>query len=137
MAPSIAYPAPSASPSPSHTLSKKPQINIDIVELTENTESIADSTAVQPVDPLDSERARLRAHLGLDFPAHIQPLFFIEQAPNTTSNLPVKCSLPGCNAGIEANSLRLALNPGMSGDIWFRSSSGTHSILTFITMGRC
>ncbi|OJJ07451.1 hypothetical protein ASPVEDRAFT_46756 [Aspergillus versicolor CBS 583.65] len=134
MAPSIAYPAPSASlsPSPLHTLSKKPQINIDIVELTENTDSVSDSTAVQPVDPLDSERARLRAHLGLDSPApQIQPLFFIEQAPNTTSNLPVQCSLPGCTAGIEPNSLRLALNPGMSGDIWFRSSSDYYHIPCF------
>lgn len=136
MAPSIAYPAPSPVPSlsPSHTLSKKPQINIDVVEITENTESILDSTSVQRVDSLDSERARLRAHLGLDSPApQIQPLFFIEQVPNTTSNIPVKCSLPGCTAGIEPNSLRLALNPGMSGDIWFRSSSGTLTHTTYNT----
>ncbi|KAL4778038.1 hypothetical protein BJX76DRAFT_363115 [Aspergillus varians] len=125
MAPSI-----SAAPPASLPLSftpKKPQINVDIVEIPTDSE---ESELSPTVDPLDSERARLRRHLGLDTPhatPQIQPLFFIERVPDP--KVPVTCSLPGCTAGIHPGSLRLALNPGMSSDTWFRSSSGTLTYL--------
>ncbi|KAL4940088.1 hypothetical protein BDV06DRAFT_26298 [Aspergillus oleicola] len=132
MAPSIAYPtAQSHSPHPLSFKQPKSQMNVDFVELS----SPSDSSDAEPeLDNFDYERARLRQHLGLDSTHpppynHTQPLFFVERAPDTT--IPIKCSLPGCKRSIKPESLRLALNPGMSGDTWFRSSSDYYHIPCF------
>ncbi|KAL4967011.1 uncharacterized protein BDV14DRAFT_198474 [Aspergillus stella-maris] len=131
MAPSMTspYPSPATQPQPHHLdltfTHPKSQINVDVIELS----SPSDTSDSEPdCDNLDHERARLHRHLGLDSAHprpynlnHIQPLFFIERCPDTT--IPIKCSLPGCKRSIEPESLRLALNPGMSGESWFRSSS--------------
>ncbi|KAL4914475.1 hypothetical protein BDW62DRAFT_190410 [Aspergillus aurantiobrunneus] len=112
MAPSISSPSPSL-PLPLPLSKQKPQISVTVVELPpEHNET-----------DLDPERARLRQHLALDSPRSPQPLFFIERAPETPLQHPCSCSLPGCTAAIEPGSFRVALNPGMSGDSWFRSSS--------------
>ncbi|KAL4947985.1 hypothetical protein BDW69DRAFT_189679 [Aspergillus filifer] len=125
MAPSMTF---SATQPPPHQLDlsfthPKSQINIDVVELSSPSDT---SDSESEFDNLNHERARLHQHLGLDSAHpppynHIQPLFFIERCPDTT--IPIKCSLPGCKKSITSESLRLALNPGMSGDTWFRSSS--------------
>ncbi|KAL4902115.1 hypothetical protein BDW74DRAFT_67148 [Aspergillus multicolor] len=141
MAPSIdhPYPAPAPAPSPSHLLSSttlpKSAIKVEIVEITQ--ESDHDDSSSSPdlaIDPnvLETERSRLRQHLGLDsaHPPQTQPLFFVERAPDTNT-ASVSCNLPGCTAAIDPGSLRLALNPGMGGEVWFRSSSDYYHVSCF------
>ncbi|KAL2825828.1 hypothetical protein BDW59DRAFT_179806 [Aspergillus cavernicola] len=126
MAPSIAYPASPPQTPISFSLKPQKSISVDVVEIIEEE------------DPLDNERARLRRHLGLSNPneppcetPQIQPLFFIERVPDTKG---VTCSLPGCTQGIQHGDLRFALNPGMGGDTWFRSSSDYYHIPCFSTL---
>ncbi|KAL5041864.1 hypothetical protein BDW71DRAFT_211699 [Aspergillus fruticulosus] len=138
MAPSISVPDPALTP-PSHSLSStkhsKAPIEVNIVEITQGTENEILSPIYEPgIDTaaLEPERVRLRHHLGLEstHPPQPQPLFFIERAPDT-NKASISCSLPGCEAGISPGSLRLALNPGMGGDTWFRSSSDYYHIPCF------
>ncbi|KAL3471581.1 hypothetical protein BJX99DRAFT_250299 [Aspergillus californicus] len=129
MAPSLDYPASlhfplSYSPQKQIHTDKQPGINVNVVEIIEEQE-----------DPLVHERTRLRRHLGLSDPGEppcetpqIQPLFFIERGPDSKG---VKCNLPGCTDGIKSGDLRLALNPGMGENIWFRSSSDYYHIPCF------
>ncbi|KAJ0423178.1 hypothetical protein BJY00DRAFT_278859 [Aspergillus carlsbadensis] len=146
MAPSIDYPAPlPLSLSLSNSIPQKQNaINVSVVEILED-DAVEDQShqdnhnvhAREPIDPLDSARKRLRNHLGLpaeqgapvpDQP-RIQPLFFIELVPDSRA---VSCSLPGCTHGaLQPGELRLALNPGMGGDMWFRSSSDYYHIPCF------
>ncbi|KAL4794271.1 hypothetical protein BDV19DRAFT_195782 [Aspergillus venezuelensis] len=138
MASSMTSPYPATQLQPPHQLDltlthPKSQIDINVVELSFPID-ISDSEP--DLDNLTHERARLHRHLGLDsaHPSpynlnHIQPLFFIERCPETT--IPIKCSLPGCTSSIEPESLRLALNPGMGGNTWFRSSSDYYHIPCF------
>ncbi|KAL4999879.1 hypothetical protein BDV10DRAFT_163964 [Aspergillus recurvatus] len=140
MAPSISVPNP-APPSPlppSHALSStkhpKAPTDVNIVEITREADHDVSSSCSSEVntEELENERARLRRHLGLEsaHPPQLQPLFFIERVPDTNlASIP--CSLPGCKAGIFPGSLRLALNPGMGGDTWFRSSSDYYHIPCF------
>ncbi|KAL4812434.1 hypothetical protein BDW67DRAFT_170060 [Aspergillus spinulosporus] len=140
MAPSISFSDPARPPQPpSHTLSstkhQKATINVNIVEITASDHDISSSSSYSSeikIEELENERARLRRHIGLDS-AHApqpQPLFFIERVPDTNA-APISCSLPGCKGGISPGSLRLALNPGMSGVSWFRSSSDYYHIPCF------
>ncbi|KAI9371605.1 hypothetical protein BJX61DRAFT_548178 [Aspergillus egyptiacus] len=124
MAPSVDCPvsSPSTSSSPVSLPPKaEKQIAVNVVEITEE-------------DPLDHERTRLRRHLGLAIPGEqcttpqTPPLFFIERVPDTKH---LKCKLPGCTEGIEPGDLRLALNPGMGEQTWFRSSSDYYHIPCF------
>ncbi|KAL4875157.1 hypothetical protein BJY04DRAFT_224354 [Aspergillus karnatakaensis] len=122
MAPSTDdYPAPPPLPQ------KATQVDIAVIELSDEE----DTHQPDHLDPLHTERIRLRRHLGLaetkSTPA-IQPLFFIERVPDST---PVSCCLPGCTDTLDPGSLRLALNPGMGGDLWFRSASDYYHISCF------
>ncbi|KAL5332479.1 hypothetical protein BJX70DRAFT_129735 [Aspergillus crustosus] len=131
MTPSIEYYPAALSHTPFPT-KKPPQVNISVIELSDDEQQQQQQTQT---DPLDSERIRLRRHLGLgdnpgDAPT-IQPLFFIERVPDTKS---VSCSLPGCAEHINPGALRLALNPGMGGNMWFRSSSDYYHIPCFETL---
>ncbi|KAL2812252.1 hypothetical protein BJX63DRAFT_248206 [Aspergillus granulosus] len=144
MAPSIDYPAPVQLPFSNSIPQKQNTINVSVVEILEEDSDHAHSwdnghglSPRESIGPLDSERARLRNHLGL--PTHegapfpdqprIQPLFFIERVPDSRA---VTCSLPGCTRGsLQPGELRLALNPGMGGDMWFRSSSDYYHIPCF------
>ncbi|KAL3462496.1 hypothetical protein BJX64DRAFT_277202 [Aspergillus heterothallicus] len=147
MAPSIDYPAPLPDPAPLSKNSipqKQNTFSVSVVEILEDDSDHAQtsdegyiSSHQDVIDPLDPERQRLRNHLGL--PAkegapvpeqpRIQPLFFIERVPDSRA---IKCSLPGCSHGaLQPGELRLALNPGMGGDMWFRSSSDYYHIACF------
>ncbi|KAL4972290.1 hypothetical protein BDW66DRAFT_7972 [Aspergillus desertorum] len=143
MAPSISVldPAPTPTqPQPSHSLSstnlRKTALDVNVIEINpENDHDVSSSFSYSSeiyTEELESERARLRRHLGLEsaHPPQPQPLFFVERVPDTNT-APISCSLPGCKAGISPNSLRLALNPGMGGDTWFRSSSDYYHISCF------
>ncbi|RDW68821.1 uncharacterized protein DSM5745_08581 [Aspergillus mulundensis] len=137
MAPSIevSYPAAAASDLLSSTNLPKSTINLEILEIppeTDHDDSSSSSDLTLDHDPLATERSRLRQHLGLDS-AHspqTQPLFFVERVPDTNT-ASVSCNLPGCTAGINPGALRLALNPGMGGEAWFRSSSDYYHISCF------
>ncbi|KAL2829377.1 hypothetical protein BJY01DRAFT_227939 [Aspergillus pseudoustus] len=146
MAPSIDYPTSLPVSVPlSHSIPQKQNtIDVSVVEIIEEDSDNGQSSdeghffSHQDVlDPLHAERARLRNHLGL--PANegapipeqprIQPLFFIERVPDSRS---ITCSLPGCTKGaLQPGELRLALNPGMVGDMWFRSSSDYYHVPCF------
>ncbi|CBF80476.1 uncharacterized protein ANIA_08407 [Aspergillus nidulans FGSC A4] len=139
MAPSISLsdPAPPLQVSHAHSVTKHPKTTIDvnIVEITPSDRDISSSSSYSSeiqIDELENERARLRRHIGLDsaHPPQSQPLFFIERVPDTDT-APIPCSLPGCREGIAPGSQRLALNPGMSGVSWFRSSSDYYHIPCF------
>jgi hypothetical protein len=76
------------------------------------------------------EKLNLRMHIGLGknpgdppslLPPEIQPLFFIELAPDSTRR-GAKCRLYTCGKNIYPGELRVALNPGMSS--WHRMSTG-------------
>ncbi|KAL4745435.1 hypothetical protein BDW72DRAFT_58781 [Aspergillus terricola var. indicus] len=139
MAPSISFPDP-APPQLSHALSSikhpKATVDVNIVEITPSDHDISSSSSYSSseikIEELENERARLRHHIGLEsaHPPQPQPLFFIERVPDTNTAY-IPCSLPGCKAGISPGSLRLALNPGMSGVTWFRSSSDYYHIFCF------
>ncbi|KKK15096.1 hypothetical protein AOCH_005601 [Aspergillus ochraceoroseus] len=87
-------------------------------------------------DTLTVEKRRLCRHLGLEDetghpptnPLQIQPLFFIEKTPDSRGP---PCNLPGCNRRIEPGDLRLALNPAMESNHWFRASSDFYHIRCF------
>ncbi|GKZ16648.1 hypothetical protein AbraIFM66951_000116 [Aspergillus brasiliensis] len=87
-------------------------------------------------DALDIDRRQLRQHLGLgpepgDPPSNtpqIQPLFFIEQAPNSRG---AKCKLSICGNNIWPGELRLALNPSMAYWGRYRSSCDYYHIHCF------
>jgi hypothetical protein len=149
MAPSIDYPAPlplSLSSLSNSIPQKQATINVSVIEIIEDDASQdqfqQDSLSPhsqEPIDPLNTERQRLRNHLGLPTEQgapvpeqpRIQPLFFIERVPDSRA---VSCSLPGCTHGsLQPGELRLALNPGMGGDMWFRSSSGPSRLLPQLT----
>ncbi|KAL6236507.1 hypothetical protein BDW75DRAFT_206568 [Aspergillus navahoensis] len=144
MAPSISVldPAPTLTP-PFHSLSStkhpKAPIDVNIIEITQETETETDSEACPHIykseldaEALEPERARLHHHLDLEsaHPPQPQPLFFIERVPDTNT-APIRCSLPGCQSGLSPGTMRLALNPGMGGDTWFRSSSDYYHIPCF------
>ncbi|KAL2867744.1 uncharacterized protein BJX67DRAFT_352182 [Aspergillus lucknowensis] len=133
MASTIADPAsPAPIPITAHK-QKKVHFDVSVAELTDSSDS--DSEHVE-TDPLFDERRRLRRHLGLSEPGEpapeqprVQPLFFIERVPDSKA---VTCNLPGCTSGVlKPGELRLALNPGMDGDTWFRSSSDYYHISCF------
>jgi hypothetical protein len=86
-------------------------------------------------DPLEIERKLLRQHLGLgpnpgdppaDSPPQIQPLFFIEMAPDSRRG--AKCKLPTCDENIMPGELRLAMNPAMIYGGWSKSSASKSRI---------
>ncbi|CAP91151.1 hypothetical protein E8E15_000361 [Penicillium rubens] len=89
-------------------------------------------------DPLEIERKLLRQHLGLgpnpgdppaDSPPQIQPLFFIEMAPDSRRG--AKCKLPTCDENIMPGELRLAMNPAMIYGGWSKSSASLYHIHCF------
>ncbi|KAL4736878.1 hypothetical protein BDV11DRAFT_192880 [Aspergillus similis] len=139
MAPSISFPDPAPPQQLSHAVSstKHPQatIGVNFLEIPQADHDIPSSLSYPSeikIEELENERARLRHHIGLEsaHPPQPQPLFFIERVPDTDTAL-IPCSLPGCKAGISPGSLRLALNPGMGGVTWFRSSSDYYHISCF------
>ncbi|KAK2734313.1 hypothetical protein FQN57_001718 [Myotisia sp. PD_48] len=88
-------------------------------------------------DSLKWEKRSLRCHLGLgpepgDPPSNsprIQPLFFIEIAPDSRNGS--KCKLPKCDEPILPGDIRLALNPAMSSNSWHESSADFYHIRCF------
>lgn len=88
-----------------------------------------DAEAKPDDDVLTIERRRLREHLGLGLepgdppsdPPQIQPLFFVEMAPDSRRG--AKCKLPICDNYISPGELRLAMNPAMGYGSWYRSSA--------------
>lgn len=83
------------------------------------------------------EKLNLRMHIGLGknpgdppslLPPEIQPLFFIELAPDSTRR-GAKCRLYTCGKNIYPGELRVALNPGMSS--WHRMSTDFYHVECF------
>lgn len=86
---------------------------------------------------IERETRRLRRHLGLgetsDEPNSSPPehvvLFIIEIAPDSSRG--AKCRLPSCPKTIRPEEYRVAMNPGMNGPSWVRTSNQNSGYSTF------